>query len=74
MKSHITVSDVIELSIPERIQFVEDVWDSIRNVPDAVELSNEEKKILDQRLKSYHESPETGSPWEVVKDRIREKK
>ena len=32
MKSNITVSDVIELSIPERIQFVEDVWDSIRNV------------------------------------------
>lgn len=40
----ITATDTLRLSIPERIQLVEDIWDSIANEKDAVELSEEEKK------------------------------
>ena len=33
----ITATDTLILSIPERIQLVEDIWDTIANEPDAIE-------------------------------------
>ena len=66
----ITAADALRLSIPERIQLVEDIWDTITNETDAVELSEEEKRIIDERLETYHKNPDLGSPWEDVYKRI----
>ena len=68
--SKITASDTLELSISERIQLVEDIWDTIAAKADSVELREEEKKIIDERLEAYHQNPDLGSPWEDVFKRI----
>lgn len=62
--------DLLSLSIAERIQLVEDIWDSIASVPGAVE----QKVELDRRLDEYHADPAKSSPWNVVRDRIRRKR
>jgi putative addiction module component (TIGR02574 family) len=64
MKRNITASDAMELSIAERIELVEDVWDTIAQVPESVELTEVQKRILDERLEAYHKNPEAGSPWQ----------
>ena len=74
MRKHISLASVFELSIPERIQFLEDVWDSITIVPEEVCLSAEQKKELDKRLVSYHKNPEAGSPWAEIKQKILKQK
>ena len=66
----ITATDTLELSLPERIQLVEDIWDTIATEPAAIELTVEEKKIIDERLDAYHKNPALGSPWEDVYKRI----
>ena len=66
----ITATDTLELSIPERIQLVEDIWDTITAEAISVELTEKEKKIIDARLEKYHQNPELGSPWEDVYKRI----
>ena len=66
----ITATDVLELSIPERIQLVEDIWDTITAQATSVELTDDEKRIIDARLEKYHQNPELGSPWEDVYRRI----
>ena len=66
----ITATDALALSIPERIQLVEDIWDTIANKPEEIELTAEEKRILDERLEAYHRNPDLGSPWEDVYKRI----
>lgn len=71
MKKITNISDVMDLSIAERIEFVEDLWDSIAEVPEKVELTEDQKRILNERLKAYHRNPNEGSPWEAIKDRIR---
>lgn len=71
MKRSISVSDVMELTVAERIELVEDVWDTISEVPESVKLTQEQKQILDERLEAYHKNPDAGSPWEDVKKRIR---
>ena len=68
-----TKADILNLSVSERIQLVEDIWDSITEVPEAVPLTNEQKEELDRRLKEYHNNPTKGSPWDVVRERIRKR-
>ena len=63
-------ADILELSVAERIQLVEDIWDSIAAVPESVPLSEEQKIELDRRLEAYHQNPDAGSPWGEVKQRI----
>ena len=67
----ITIGELLELSISERIQLVEDLWDSIVAVPEAVPLTELQKEELDRRLDAYHKDPDAGSPWELVRERIR---
>ncbi len=66
----ITATDALILSIPERIQLVEDIWDTIASEQGSIELTVEEKKIIDERLTAYHNNPDSGSPWADVYKRI----
>ena len=65
--------DVLTLSVSERIQLVEDIWDSISEVPDGVPLTERQKAEIDRRLDAYHLNPNAGSPWGVVRERIRKR-
>jgi len=69
----ITATDTIALSIPERIQLVEDIWDTIATEAEAIELTEAEKRTIDERLESYHRNPDLGSPWEDVYKRMMSK-
>lgn len=66
----VTVADVLNMSIEERILFVEDVWDSIATTPEVVPLTEAQRIELDKRLEDYHKNPKSGSPWIDVKKRI----
>lgn len=70
----LATENILDLSIPERIQLVEDIWDSIASVPEALQLSEEQKIELDNRLDAYHADPSSGSPWDIVKERIRSRR
>ncbi|AFY42143.1 addiction module protein [Nostoc sp. PCC 7107] len=62
--------EISELSISERIQLAEDLWDSILTDSNAVTLSEEQKQELDRRLELHHQNPTRGSSWEQVKQRL----
>lgn len=62
--------DFLKLSVPERILLVEDIWDSIAEVPGEISLSEAQQRELEVRLEAYHKNPAEGSPWATVKDRI----
>ena len=66
----ITATDTLGLSIPERIQLVEDIWDTITAEALPIELTEDEKKIIDARLETYHQNPRLGSPWKDVYSKI----
>ncbi len=65
-----TVSDLLHLSVAERIQLVEDLWDSVAAHPEQVEASEEQLAELERRLAELDENPEAGESWDVVKARI----
>jgi len=71
--SRLAKEDILNLSISERIQLVEDIWDSIVELPEAVVLTDDQKKELDNRLDAYRLDPNEGSPWERVRQRIQKR-
>jgi putative addiction module component (TIGR02574 family) len=56
-----------KLSIPERIQLVEEIWDSIAEESGCFELSEAQKQELDRRLNSFEANPSQGRTWEEIK-------
>jgi putative addiction module component (TIGR02574 family) len=74
MRNEISIANILKLDVAERIQLVEDVWDSVAAVPEAIPLTDKQRKELDRRLAAYHDNPSVGSPWKEVKKRILSKK
>ncbi len=68
--SKFSAADVLELPVVERLKLIEDIWNSIVEAPEALELSNEDKQLLDARLEGRARNPDAGSPWEEVYVRI----
>ncbi len=68
------LSNILKLSVPERILLVEAIWDSIANEKNnTYQLSSEQISILEEELASYSKNPEEGSSWEEIKNRILKK-
>ena len=64
------VAEILELSVAEKIQIVEDIWDSIIQNPEQLPLSEKEKMELDKRLADYEKNPDDGIEWETLKKNI----
>ncbi len=62
--------DLFSLSVSEKIQLVEDLWDSIAVHPEEVKLSPQIKADLDERLKDLELHPENASSWDDVRARL----
>ena len=66
----VSVAETLDLPISERIQLVTEIWDSIAEFPDEIELTPSTRKLLAKRLAAYRSNPNAGSPWQEVKHRI----
>jgi putative addiction module component (TIGR02574 family) len=71
--SQLARQNILNLSVSERIQLVEDIWDSIAEIPESISLTEEQKRELDRRLDAYHKNPEKISPWHEVQQRIQKR-
>lgn len=63
--------DFKKLPISERIQLVEDIWDSIaEESPDSLKLSESERAELHRRYAAHLANPSTSIPWEQVRAKL----
>ena len=63
-------SNIQQLSIVERLQLVQDIWDSITLSPDLVPVTDQQQQELDNRLQRYNQNPDSGKSWEEVKQKF----
>jgi len=64
-------SSVFDLSPPEKLQLVEDLWDDLAATPDAVPIHDWQKEELARRKTNLANNPASGLTWEEVKQRVR---
>ena len=65
-----TTQEIKKLSVAERIMIVEEIWDGIAADKESLEVTEAQRCELDSRLDTYHFSPEAGSSWDEVKQRV----
>lgn len=68
----ITIAELKQLSVAERIQLAEDLWDSVAadQAADAYRLTQEQEAELQQRLAAHDLDPGSAVPWTEVRDAL----
>ena len=69
--TQISVADILEMPVQERIQLVEIICESIAAVPHAIEVSPELKTELQSRLADFDQNPEAGYSWNQVRTHLK---
>ena len=62
--------DFSHLSFNERLQLVEDIWDSLEADQDKIPIPDWHREELDRRLEAYRRDPSAGASWDAVRERI----
>jgi len=70
--SSVDIQEILKLSVPERIELVEAIWDSIAEVPETLPVTAAQKQELDRRLAEYQRNPQAGRTWEEFRDSLDE--
>ena len=59
-----------DLSVPEKILRVQDLWDDIARSPREVELTPAQREEAKRRLLAHESDPREYSSWEELKRRL----
>lgn len=62
--------DPDELSVPEKILRVQDLWDDIARSPRDVEITPAQREEAERRLLAHESNPRGYSSWEETKRRL----
>lgn len=65
--------EILKLSISEHLELVEVLWDSIAEEDRGLALSAEQREDLELRLAEANAAPDEGIPWEIARERIRQR-
>jgi len=65
-----TIEELKKLPVSEKIQLVEDLWDSIAAETSPIGLSPQHIAELDFRLDALEKNPSHGTPWSTVREKI----
>ena len=71
-----TTEELLKLDLRARLKLIDDLWESVLrdlNDPDSTEglpVPDELKQLLDRRMQAYRASPDAGSSWPEVRERI----
>jgi putative addiction module component (TIGR02574 family) len=66
-----TINSLFDLSPPEKLQLVEDLWDDLASNPSDVPVHEWQKEELARRKASLMSKPSSAITWVELKSRIR---
>jgi putative addiction module component (TIGR02574 family) len=69
-----TTIDISKLTVEERLQLMDEIWDSLSNKPEAFPLTAAQEAELDRRLDEIDQGDDSGIPLEDFVQKIRNKK
>ena len=70
MSTTLCTLGVHRMTVSERLRLVEEIWDSIPDAPEDLELPQWQRDELERRLTAADADPSGGIPWEELKARL----
>jgi putative addiction module component (TIGR02574 family) len=71
MSSLMTALGIDRMSPDERLQLVQEIWDSIAGEAEAATLTEAQQQEVDRRWAAHLANPQAAIPWEQVEAEIR---
>ncbi len=62
--------DFSRLTVAERIQLAEDLWDSVSDAPEVLALTEAQREELDRRIDTHGANPEAAISWESLRQEL----
>jgi putative addiction module component (TIGR02574 family) len=63
------VDQVLTLPPDDRLELMDQVWESLARDPELISVPEEHRQILEGRLESYRANPDRVVSWESVRGR-----
>lgn len=68
--ARISMADILELGVDERVKLAQDIWDSVAEHPESIPVTPAQRAELDRRLEEFERDPDSGSDWTQTRRRI----
>jgi putative addiction module component (TIGR02574 family) len=65
--SRVPIDHILELPTEERVAVVQEIWESMLEHPENVEITAAQREELDRRWMDLQQNPDDGESWEDVK-------
>jgi putative addiction module component (TIGR02574 family) len=65
-----STAEILKLTVEERLQLIETIWNSIATGPEGLPLTDAQRREIDRRLERYAADPTRLSSWDEVRARI----
>ena len=72
--SGMTLEELKKLSVSERLELLEKVWESLEAAPEALPLTDAQRQELDRRVDDLERNPDAVESWEKVQEFVRQRK
>jgi putative addiction module component (TIGR02574 family) len=66
--------DIQSLSVSDRLQLLEEIWDGLVATPEAVPVTDAQRKELARRRRAHARNPSAAKPWAEVRARLHRRK
>ena len=66
--------EIQSLSVSDRLQLLEEIWDSLVKTPDAVPVTEAQRRELARRRRAHAQNPSAAKSWAEVRARLRRRK
>jgi putative addiction module component (TIGR02574 family) len=70
----VRIEEILSLSVKERLELIEEVWDSIASDPASIPLTSAQRSELDRRKREHRNDRSAAKPWPEVRDRLLQRK
>ena len=67
------VIDISTLTVEQRLELLNEIWESLYETPQAIPLTEAQRQELDRRLDEVDRDGPDGIPWDEVLRRLRSK-
>jgi putative addiction module component (TIGR02574 family) len=64
------IMDFSQLTVAERIQLAEDLWDSLTDAPEVLAVTDAQREELDRRIEAHRANPEVALSWESLRQEL----
>ena len=64
------LKQALSLSVEARLQLIEEIWDSLVATPEAIPVTDAQRRELARRRRAHARNPSAAKSWEEVRARL----